>query len=56
MAVLQDHPQAVEEFRLGKDKALNVLVGQLMKRTRGRANPQVARRLLAQAALQGEEG
>ena len=56
LAVLREHPQAVEEFRSGKDKALNVLVGQLMKRTRGRANPQVARRLLTQAALRGEEG
>jgi len=56
LAVLREHPQAVDEFRSGKDKALNVLVGQLMKRTRGRANPQVARRLLAQAAVEGEEG
>jgi len=49
-AVLQANPQAVEEYRSGKDKALNVLVGQLMKRTAGRANPQVARSLLRQAA------
>ena len=53
-AVLDDHPVAVEEYRAGKEKALNVLVGQLMKRTGGRANPQLARRLLVEAA--GSEG
>ncbi len=55
-AVLQANPQAVEEYRSGKDKALNVLVGQLMKRTGGRANPQVARRLLQEAAGPANEG
>lgn len=48
-AVVDANPTAVEEYRAGKDKALNVLVGQLMKRTQGRANPQVARRLLVEA-------
>ncbi len=56
LAVLREHPQAAEEYRSGKDKALNVLVGQLMKRTRGRANPQVARRLLAQAVARDKGG
>ena len=30
----------VEEFRGGKDKALNALVGQVMKKSQGKANPQ----------------
>lgn len=55
-AVLEGNPVAVEEYRAGKDKALNVLVGQLMKRTGGRANPQVARRLLVEAADLGPRG
>lgn len=55
-AVLQANPQAVEEYRSGKGKALNVLVGQLMKRTAGRANPLVARSLLHKAAGSTEEG
>jgi aspartyl-tRNA(Asn)/glutamyl-tRNA(Gln) amidotransferase subunit B len=37
--VLAANPKSVEEFRAGKDKAFNALVGQAMKATRGKANP-----------------
>lgn len=33
------NPKAVEEFRAGKEKALNALAGQVMKASRGKANP-----------------
>ena len=39
-AVLAANPKSVEEFRAGKDKAFNALVGQVMKQSRGKANPQ----------------
>ena len=39
-AVLAANPKNVEEYRAGKTKALNALVGQVMKATGGRANPQ----------------
>ena len=39
-AVLAANPKNVEEYRAGKAKALNALVGQVMKATSGRANPQ----------------
>ncbi len=39
-AVLAANPKNVEEYRAGKAKALNALVGQVMKATGGRANPQ----------------
>ncbi len=39
-AVLAANPRNVEEYRAGKAKALNALVGQVMKATGGRANPQ----------------
>jgi len=39
-AVLAANPKNVEEYRAGKAKALNALVGQVMKSTGGRANPQ----------------
>jgi len=45
-AVLAANPKNVEEFRAGKDKALNALVGQVMKATGGRANPQQVGELL----------
>ena len=38
--VLSANPKMVEEFRGGKDKALNALVGQVMKKSQGKANPQ----------------
>lgn len=37
--VIAKNPKSVEEFRGGKEKALNALVGQCMKATRGKANP-----------------
>jgi aspartyl-tRNA(Asn)/glutamyl-tRNA(Gln) amidotransferase subunit B len=48
--VLAKNPKSVEEFRAGKDKAFNALVGQVMKATQGKANPaqagEILRRLL----------
>lgn len=37
--VIADNPQAVEDYRGGKEKALGALVGQTMKAMRGKANP-----------------
>ncbi|UCB44246.1 MAG: Asp-tRNA(Asn)/Glu-tRNA(Gln) amidotransferase subunit GatB [Dehalococcoidales bacterium] len=44
--VLAANPQAVADFKGGKETALKFLVGQVMKSTRGRANPQQANELL----------
>jgi len=37
--VLAANPKSVEEFRAGKEKAFNALVGQVMKASQGKANP-----------------
>lgn len=37
--VLAANPKSVEEFRSGKEKAFNALIGQAMKATKGKANP-----------------
>jgi len=37
--VLTANPQAIADFAAGKDKAVGFLVGQVMKRSRGQANP-----------------
>jgi aspartyl-tRNA(Asn)/glutamyl-tRNA(Gln) amidotransferase subunit B len=47
-AVLAANPKSVEEFRAGKDKAFNALVGQVMKASKGKANPQQVNDLLRQ--------
>jgi aspartyl-tRNA(Asn)/glutamyl-tRNA(Gln) amidotransferase subunit B len=44
--VLAANPKSVEEFRAGKEKAFNALVGQVMKATRGKANPAQVNELL----------
>ena len=44
--VIADNPQAVADFNAGKEAAVKFLVGQFMKATRGRANPQIATQLL----------
>jgi aspartyl-tRNA(Asn)/glutamyl-tRNA(Gln) amidotransferase subunit B len=44
--VLTENPRAVEDYRAGKTNALGFLVGQVMKRTKGRAKPDVVNPLL----------
>ena len=38
-AVLAENPKSVDEYRAGKEKAFNALVGQAMKATKGKGNP-----------------
>jgi len=44
--VIAANPKSVEEFRAGKEKAFNALVGQVMKASKGKANPQQVNDLL----------
>ncbi|NCT84481.1 MAG: Asp-tRNA(Asn)/Glu-tRNA(Gln) amidotransferase subunit GatB [Comamonadaceae bacterium] len=44
--VLAANPKSVDEYRAGKDKAFNALVGQAMKATKGKANPGLVNELL----------
>ena len=44
--VLANNAKSVEEFRAGKEKAFNALVGQAMKATKGKANPAQVNELL----------
>jgi Glu-tRNA(Gln) amidotransferase subunit E-like FAD-binding protein len=41
-----EHPKALEDYRAGKNGALNFLVGQVMKKTRGKADPGELNRML----------
>ena len=40
--VLSENPQAIQEFLSGKDSVLRFLVGQVMKKSKGSANPEIA--------------
>ncbi len=44
--VLTEHPSQVEQFRSGKTAVLGYLVGQVMKATRGQANPRLVNEIL----------
>ena len=46
--VLAANPKSIEEFRAGKEKAFNALVGQVMKATKGKGNPTQINALLRQ--------
>jgi len=45
-SVIAANPQSVEDYRAGKDKAIGFLVGQIMKATKGQANPGLVNQLL----------
>lgn len=53
LKVLSEHPQEVDAYRKGKEKLLGFFVGQVMKATRGKANPQLVNRLLKEALREG---
>lgn len=44
--VLDANPQSIDDYKNGKQKAVGFLVGQLMKATKGQANPQLVNKLL----------
>lgn len=44
--VLDNNEQSIEDFKNGKDRAIGFLVGQVMKKTRGMANPKMVNKLL----------
>ncbi|CAM5796723.1 MULTISPECIES: Asp-tRNA(Asn)/Glu-tRNA(Gln) amidotransferase subunit GatB [Brevibacillus] len=47
--VVNNNPQAVADYKAGNDKAVAFFVGQVMKQTRGKANPPMVNKLLVEA-------
>ena len=47
-AAIAASPKAVEEYQGGKKKALGAIVGQVMKATKGKANPQMVNQMLVE--------
>ena len=45
MKILEANPQSITDYKAGKDRALGFLVGQAMKETRGKANPQMLNKM-----------
>jgi aspartyl-tRNA(Asn)/glutamyl-tRNA(Gln) amidotransferase subunit B len=46
LEVIKENPQSVADYKAGKEKALNSLVGAVMKKTKGRADARAAREVL----------
>ena len=44
--VIKENPQAVADYRNGKEKAIAALVGQTMRATKGKANPELVNKIL----------
>ncbi len=44
--VLDANPQSIEDFKNGKDRAIGFLVGQIMKKSKGQANPKMVNQIL----------
>ena len=45
LKILEANPQSISDYKAGKDRALGFLVGQAMKETRGKANPQMLNKM-----------
>lgn len=43
--ILEENPASIADYKAGKDRALGFLVGQAMKQTKGKANPQLLNKL-----------
>ena len=46
--LINEYPKEVESFKNGKTKLLGFFVGQLMKITKGKADPKLANKLLSE--------
>ena len=46
--LLENYPEEVKAFKNGKTKLLGFFVGQLMKKTKGQVNPQLANKILSE--------
>ena len=44
--IIENHPKEVEKYKAGNKKIMGFFVGQVMKRTKGKANPKVVNKLI----------
>ncbi|WP_181347899.1 Asp-tRNA(Asn)/Glu-tRNA(Gln) amidotransferase subunit GatB [Thalassobacillus sp. CUG 92003] len=44
--ILDENPQSIDDYKNGKDRALGFLVGQVMKATKGQANPPMVNKII----------
>ena len=44
--IINNNPEAVEDYRQGKEEAVKFLLGQIMRETKGKADPQQSREII----------
>lgn len=49
--IVDNNPQSVSDFKNGKDRAMGFLVGQVMKASKGKANPQIVSKIVREILL-----
>jgi aspartyl-tRNA(Asn)/glutamyl-tRNA(Gln) amidotransferase subunit B len=54
LQVMEENPEQVEKYKAGKEKLLGFFVGEVMKKTKGKANPQLVNEILKRELL-GQE-
>ena len=47
--VINDNPESIVDYKAGKDRAVSYLMGQIMKKTKGQANPQLVMNILIES-------
>lgn len=47
-AVLEANPQSIVDYKNGKDRAVGFLVGQVMKMSKGQANPAMTNKMIVE--------
>ncbi|MEK9166002.1 MAG: Asp-tRNA(Asn)/Glu-tRNA(Gln) amidotransferase subunit GatB [Patescibacteria group bacterium] len=50
--VIADNPEAVADYKVGKLNAIKFLLGAVMRETKGRANPEIAEKMLKESLIQ----
>jgi len=53
--VIEENPEAVEDFKKGKGNAIQFLIGQIMKKTKGRADPSISQNILKEYLTKNEK-
>ncbi|MDD7735588.1 MAG: Asp-tRNA(Asn)/Glu-tRNA(Gln) amidotransferase subunit GatB [Bacillales bacterium] len=48
LQTIEEFPQSVVDYKAGKDRAVGFLVGQIMKKTKGKVNPQITSKLVVE--------
>ena len=46
--VIGENPSSVEDFKNGKTRVVGFLVGQVMKKSKGKANPQIVNKMVVE--------